>query len=254
MSKQRNSLKLSLLSIILLACSCNFNQNREILVNDFLIKQVDSTSSHLFAFSNFRKIDGVEKQKGSLIYEMTFKGFVVATADCYWDGLIYGFAFFGKNKTLKMDVSTSLPELENNSNDDQGSQFSLYKKGYGITIKGIAVFEKRDSGWNLAEMRISYDDSEKLETSGDLTDKGGIDQDKNTSVNTLLVQYAVANDKAFFHNQPNVNTSQEKYLVKDNIIEQMKEEGDFVYTEFTNKENGEINKGWINKCFLIQIK
>jgi len=156
--------------IILLAYGCNFFDKREELANDFMKKEVDSASNHLLKFDSFVKVDGVEKQKETLTYEMIFKGFVEANKDCYWDGSIisssaasklaqslYGSNWgIGKMGLLPINVS-SLP-LEFNKKDIGLKQNYFCKKGYGHFFKGIIVFEKRDSGWKIISLDISYDE------------------------------------------------------------------------------------------------
>ena len=149
---------------------CKQVDSRLITAENFLHHQVDSASNHLLIFSNFKKVDGIEKQKESLIYEMTFQGFVSAVKDCYWDGNIissysksslakslYGSNWgIGKKDLSAMKIYSSKNEFS--LNESNSLRFLTYKKGDGHFVKGLIVFEKRDSGWQIIEMDIKHDD------------------------------------------------------------------------------------------------
>ncbi|WP_140936634.1 hypothetical protein [Sphingobacterium lumbrici] len=58
------------------------------ILNDTLVSQFNIASNGFLAFVNFKKIDGIEYQDGSLRYKLIYSGFVEATKDCYWNGNI----------------------------------------------------------------------------------------------------------------------------------------------------------------------
>jgi hypothetical protein len=123
------------LSVNLLVGSC---QSKTYDLQTSLNTQIDSASNHLLQFSNFKKVNGVEIQSGSLKYEMAFTGRIDAKENCYWDGSI-SYLFMQHDKIR-------LP-LIIKANDSLKADF--LKKDYGYDIKGTAVFEKRDSGWEI---------------------------------------------------------------------------------------------------------
>lgn len=267
---KNNFIIFSFAVLLLSQYSCSI-ENREDLAKDYLKSQIDSASNHLLAFSNFEKVDGIERQKESLTYEMTFKGFVGAVRDSYWDGYInssasasslaeglYGSSYgIGRNGLLGMNVSLSLEEL--NQKDSYTRQYSLYKKGDGHFVKGYIIFEKRDSGWKILEMDIKHDQeasvlyNQKQDMQSSVTEVQKVD---TTSMNTDVPtnQYAVSTNKAYFYSEPDKKTRKRSYLVQDNIIEPLKEENEFFYVEFNSFENFKSSKGWIEKKCLIQIK
>jgi hypothetical protein len=151
-----NQLMLLLCTLSCIQYGCNSTSRRITIADKFLTAQVDSISNHLLKFSGFRKIDGVEKQIGSLYYVLSFKGVVSATKDCYWDGFIY-------SHNLQVNSSNSLPinvteSLANINIGDKVGEYILYKKGFGQYVYGVIVFEKRDSGWQITKVEINIDD------------------------------------------------------------------------------------------------
>lgn len=124
----------SLLTVLLLVgCS-----NRHTEVEEILRKQIDSASNHLLYLDNFRKIDGVDVQKETLRYELTFKCFIGANKSVIWKPIIsYNYDDHSK-------IRLELPVESSDNNDTY-----FIGKDYGHEMNGRAVFEKRDSGWKL---------------------------------------------------------------------------------------------------------
>jgi serine/threonine-protein kinase len=100
---------------------------------------------------------------------------------------------------------------------------------------------------------------------GFLSKKGfGLTQSENktsNSVNTpdvtqrsVIGQYKVDAEKAYFHNEPDPNTKRNAYLIpsEDAIINALEERNGFLYTEFTNTR-GQTSKGWLRAQDLISL-
>lgn len=69
----------------------------------------------------------------------------------------------------------------------------------------------------------------------------------------VIGEYKVVNDRAYFHNEPDEATRRGAYLVpSEEIIKVVEEQGDFVYTEFTNSRV-QTSKGWLQKADLMPI-
>lgn len=131
-------LKLTLVSSVLTVLLWVGCSNRHTEVEETLRKQIDSASKHLLYLDNFRKIDGVEVQKETLRYELTFKCFIGANKSVIWKPIIY------HNYDDHSKIRLELPVESNDNNDTY-----FMDKDYGHEIDGRAVFEKRDSGWKL---------------------------------------------------------------------------------------------------------
>lgn len=125
-------------ALLVFNCSCNSTFDRSSDVNRTLIKQVDSASDHFLEFSEFTKINGVEKQAGSLKYELTFTARISAKKDCHWDGSI-SYSQLDQSRIRLGEVTVATDSLKPD----------FVKKNYGYDIKGTAVFEKKDNGWTL---------------------------------------------------------------------------------------------------------
>jgi serine/threonine protein kinase len=66
-------------------------------------------------------------------------------------------------------------------------------------------------------------------------------------------EYIVVASKAYFHNEPDLATRRDAYLVPSSeVIRTTDERNGFVYTEFTNS-NGKTSSGWIRKKDLITL-
>jgi hypothetical protein len=118
--------------------SCNPMNDRASYVNSTLLKQVDSASNHLLELSDFTKVNGVERQDGSLKYELKFEARISAKKDCYWDGNI-SYSPLDQSRIAVGMVTLGTDSLNPN----------FIKRNYGYNIKGTAVFEKTDNGWTL---------------------------------------------------------------------------------------------------------
>jgi serine/threonine-protein kinase len=95
-------------------------------------------------------------------------------------------------------------------------------------------------------------------------DRAGVLQSRNTadtSINTppvtqrsVIGQYKVDAEKAFFHNEPDPETRRNAYLIptEDAVINALEERNGFIYTEFTNSR-GQTSKGWLRMQDLITL-
>lgn len=131
----RLSLVLLISLVIITFIGCD---NRAKDLNTLIKHQIDSASNHLLYFDNFKKIDGVEVQNGSKKYELTFKGGIYANKNLIWSGSTH--TNIWEQTKISLDAITE-------SSDSTASNF--VRKDFGFKIDGRAVFEKRDSGWQL---------------------------------------------------------------------------------------------------------
>ena len=70
---------------------------------------------------------------------------------------------------------------------------------------------------------------------------------------SIIGQYKISAEKAYFHNEPNQNTRRNAYMVPSpDIINALDEENDFIYTEFTNSK-GQTSKGWLRKQDVVSL-
>lgn len=160
MNQTMNNKTLILLICILVGIqfACNSVSKRIVTADKFLISQIDSASNHLLEFSSFRKIDGIEKQDGSLYYVLSYKGFLSATKDCFWNSLFYNYNLINNGhigfSSFSISESSNGLKLGNNI-----GEYTLYKKGFGHNVKGVVLFEKRDSGWQIIDVEMKIDES-----------------------------------------------------------------------------------------------
>jgi len=71
---------------------------------------------------------------------------------------------------------------------------------------------------------------------------------------TIIGQYKVASEKAFFHNEPDEDSRRKAYLLQNSgTISAFEEKNNFVYTEFTNSR-GQISKGWLLLSDLLTLE
>ncbi len=71
---------------------------------------------------------------------------------------------------------------------------------------------------------------------------------------SVIGQYKVEAEKAFFHNEADANTKRNAYLIptESALINALEDKNDFIYTEFTNTR-GQTSKGWLRKQDLITL-
>lgn len=124
--------------LIVFNSSCNPMNDRASYVNSTLLRQVDSASNHILELSEFIKVNGVERQEGSLKYELKFKARISAKKDCYWDGNI-SYSPLDQSRIAIGMVTLGTDSLKSN----------FVKSNYGYEFEGTAVFEKTDKGWTL---------------------------------------------------------------------------------------------------------
>ncbi len=136
--------KLTYLILSLLLLSSCVDNDRQSDLNLTLVKEVDSLSNHLFEFTDLTKIDGVEIQQGTLKYEMAYEGFVSAKENCVWDGYIYPGPY---TNSFNLGLPGSHPS-------QSFADISFFKKGFGRDVKGVATFQKQDSGWILKNFTL----------------------------------------------------------------------------------------------------
>lgn len=68
---------------------------------------------------------------------------------------------------------------------------------------------------------------------------------------SVIGQYKVLSDRAYFHNEPDGSTRRNAYLLPSNeTIDVLEERNGFLYTEFTNSR-GQTSKGWLRKEDLL---
>jgi serine/threonine-protein kinase len=71
---------------------------------------------------------------------------------------------------------------------------------------------------------------------------------------TVLGQYKVAAQRAYFHNEPNEDTRRSAYMVpSEEVINALDERNGFVYAEFTNSK-GQTSKGWLRRDDLMTLE
>lgn len=84
-----------------------------------------------------------------------------------------------------------------------------------------------------------------------------IEQPKETKAEQprkVIGEYKVVNDRAYFHNEADEASRRGAYLVpSEEIIKALEEQGDFIYTEFTNSR-GQTSKGWLQKADLMPLE
>ena len=69
----------------------------------------------------------------------------------------------------------------------------------------------------------------------------------------IIGQYKVKASRAYFHNEPDVNTKRTAYLIpSSDVIAGLDEKNGFIYTEFTNNL-GKTSKGWVRNQDLISL-
>jgi serine/threonine-protein kinase len=71
---------------------------------------------------------------------------------------------------------------------------------------------------------------------------------------TVIGQFKVAAERAYFHNEPNESTRRSSaYLIpSEEIIEALDEKNGFLYVEFTNSK-GQMSKGWVRREDLMTL-
>lgn len=70
---------------------------------------------------------------------------------------------------------------------------------------------------------------------------------------SVIGEYKVVADRAYFHNEPNEAARRGAYLIPSaEVIRALEENGDFLYTEFTNSR-GQTSKGWLQKSDLMPL-
>lgn len=77
-------------------------------------------------------------------------------------------------------------------------------------------------------------------------------QDTNEKPKPLqsVGEYKVLVARAYFHNEPDVATKRKGFIPADEDVTAYDEKGDFIYTEFTNKQ-GIVSKGWLQRSDLV---
>lgn len=70
---------------------------------------------------------------------------------------------------------------------------------------------------------------------------------------TVIEQYIVTAEKAYFYNQPNESTRRAAYAIASSeIIKAYDDSNDFIYTELINTR-GQMSKGWLMKSDLVTL-
>jgi serine/threonine-protein kinase len=71
---------------------------------------------------------------------------------------------------------------------------------------------------------------------------------------TVIGQFKVAAERAYFHNEPNESTRRSSaYLIpSEEVIEALDEKNGFLYVEFTNSK-GQMSKGWVRREDLMTL-
>lgn len=145
--------------------------NRPSDANAFLSKAINSASKGLLYFSQFEKLDGIEQQDKTLLYTLSYKGFVAANKECYWDGQIMGiglhYSYYGDDfegrAISPIRVGETIKEAKSKSTIEGSRGLSFVKTGYGYNVEGKVVFEKRDSGWKIIAVScLEESDAKKL--------------------------------------------------------------------------------------------
>ena len=93
----------------------------------------------------------------------------------------------------------------------------------------------------------------KTNTDSKKTDTSSIAKAAKPEPRSVIGQYKVLSDRAYFHNEPDEATRRGAYMVQSNdIISALEEKNGFIYTEFTN-QSGQTSKGWLKKSDLITL-
>ncbi len=70
---------------------------------------------------------------------------------------------------------------------------------------------------------------------------------------TVMGEYKVVAERAYFHNQPDEATRRGAYMVpSEDVIQALEEKDGFLYAEFTNSR-GQTSKGWLLKSDLMPV-
>lgn len=71
---------------------------------------------------------------------------------------------------------------------------------------------------------------------------------------SVVGQYKVVSDRAYFHNDADEATRRGAYMVASaDVINALEDRNGFIYTEFTNR-NGQTSKGWLKKTDLLALE
>ncbi|WP_082886648.1 serine/threonine-protein kinase [Flavisolibacter tropicus] len=70
---------------------------------------------------------------------------------------------------------------------------------------------------------------------------------------TIIGQYKVIAPRAYFHDEPDVNSRRSAYMVPSNeVVSVLDSKNGFFYTEFTNNR-GQTSKGWLREQDLVTV-
>jgi eukaryotic-like serine/threonine-protein kinase len=76
------------------------------------------------------------------------------------------------------------------------------------------------------------------------------DESQPVTPRSAIGQFRVIASRAFFHNEPDVNTKRKAFMIPSNdLVTGLDEKNGFIYTEFTNSR-GQTSKGWLRKADL----
>lgn len=70
---------------------------------------------------------------------------------------------------------------------------------------------------------------------------------QNTSIETENI-FTIKSEKAYFYNEPSIETKRKGYLISGQTVTSLKQDGDFIYIEY--ESNNSVTKGWLLKSDL----
>ncbi|KEQ28290.1 hypothetical protein N180_01255 [Pedobacter antarcticus 4BY] len=118
-----------------------------------LSKQVDSASSSLLKFKNFKKEDEEYNKDGSKAYNyaLNFTGSIVASSDCYWN-IPSDHLYDGQHlKKIFLDVTAEENPIKLNSYP--------MKSGLGVPIIGTAYFREEGNKLIIFDFTVKIAES-----------------------------------------------------------------------------------------------
>lgn len=154
-------------------------------------------------------------------------------------------AYFDQNDNLKL----SKTELENKIKLHYDCKISYpvkFESAFeivscdSINLKGSIINAKGEK-----IILIAYKERNQLEEIVRIKKEKTINQTSFSENYTIPVgDYTVKNEKCYFYTEPNTNTQTRNYLIKGDIGQFTRIEGDYIYAIYTSS-NGKTTKGWI---------
>lgn len=119
--------------------------------------------------------------------------------------------------------------------DDDGVEYQVIRASNG----GINYFIQYMENYNIRVIRQS----------DAFTHEYSCAEVLSLNFNSESNLYTVVSQRAYFHNEPNIKSRRNAYLIYGEIVKPMQEKNGFVYVSFTNPK-GIKSKGWILKSNL----